>query len=82
MDRLRIIEQHLAAVETHVAQGEQHLAEQRQRIDVLKNGGHDPAVAEALLMVLEQSQALHRSERNRLKAELKSTDTDPFRTQD
>ena len=72
MERQILID-HLALAEKHVAQGEQHLARQRKVLETLARDGHDTATAADLLRTLEATQALHRAERDRLRAELRAT---------
>jgi len=62
--------EHLAQAERHVAQGELHLIRQREIIDELERGGHDTASARDLLLKLEETQALHIADRDRIRAEL------------
>jgi hypothetical protein len=65
-----MIRDHLALAEQHVVQGERHIAEQRERLDELDRAGADTTTAKEVLRVFEQTQAMHVSDRARLRAEL------------
>jgi predicted DsbA family dithiol-disulfide isomerase len=64
--------QHLVQAERHVAQGERHIREQRARIERAERAGLDTTEAQALLQTFEATQALHVSDRDRIRAELDS----------
>jgi hypothetical protein len=66
MDR-QMIADHLELAERHVSQGALHLEKQRQIIATLIEGGHDVRQAKDLLSVLEETQALHVADRDRLR---------------
>jgi hypothetical protein len=65
MDR-KMIGDHLAQAERRINEGEGHLVQQRNLIAELEGLGHDTAQARALLKQLEQIQALHIADRDRL----------------
>jgi hypothetical protein len=65
-----MIRDHLALAERHVAEGERHIAEQRVRLDELERAGADTTTAKEVLRVFQDSQALHLTDRARLRAEL------------
>ena len=65
-----MLEQHLAQAERHVAQGERLVREQRDRLLIMQRDGHDASEAEKLLAQLEEIQALHVSDRDRVRREL------------
>jgi cell division protein FtsX len=71
MDR-RTLEEHLAQAERHVALGARHLVRQRVIVADLERDGHVAAAATArdLLRQFEDVQALHVSDRDRLRREL------------
>lgn len=65
-----VLLRHLAQAERHIAEGEQRLIHQRAVIRELEQDGHRTGSARALLAALEQTQALHFADRERLRAEL------------
>ena len=65
-----MFKQHLAIAERHVAQGQRHVARQREIVAELTNDGHDPRVAEDLLMRFEATLAFHVAHRERIIHEL------------
>jgi hypothetical protein len=69
MDRARLMER-LALAERHVREGACHVARQREIVAQLKGHSHDAASARDLLTQFEALQALHVSDRDRLRAEL------------
>jgi hypothetical protein len=69
MDRALLLD-HLATAERHVAEGEHHLARQRRLIAEMERDGHDTRSALELLSTLEQTQAMHVSHRDHIRAEL------------
>jgi hypothetical protein len=69
MDRATL-EDHLAMAEQHIAQGEQHIMRQRGIVAELERGGHDSTAARQFLVVLEQTQAVHLADRDRVQKEL------------
>jgi hypothetical protein len=69
MHRSLVLE-HLAQAERHILQGEDHIANQLARIEEAERAGLNAGPAKSLLRTLEESQALHLAERERLRAEL------------
>lgn len=69
MDRALLTE-HLLKAEQHVAQSEERIRRQRELVEHLATAGLDTIQAEYLLLVFEQALALHKSDRDRLRAEL------------
>jgi len=69
MDRA-LWEQHLFLAERHVAAGERHVARQREIVAELERQGHDSGVAVRLLDSFEKLLAVHRKDRDRLRADL------------
>jgi hypothetical protein len=63
----RAAEAHLAMAERYVVDGERHVDRQRELIGELKRDGHDTVLATQLLRSLEESQALHIADRDRLR---------------
>ena len=78
MDMTEMVREHLAQAEEHVAQGEHHLAQQREIIAELERDNHDGRASIEKLKQLEQLQAQHIFNRDRLRAELEQL-TDPAR---
>jgi len=74
MDR-STLERHLAMAERHVAEGEGHVARQRELVSKLIREGHQDMIPEAkrFLALLEEMQALHASDKDRLRAQLTET---------
>ena len=60
---------HLVKAEDAAEQGERQLSRQRRLIASLERDGHDAKAAYALLATLEESQALHVFDRDRLQRE-------------
>jgi hypothetical protein len=69
MDR-DLLKRNLAVAESHVAQGERLIAEQRARIADFESRGLKAKRSKLLLATLQESQALHIADRDRLRAEL------------
>jgi hypothetical protein len=69
MDR-RLMTEYLAQAERHVADGEHQIACQREIIDELERDGQDTRMARDALAHFEEMQALHLSDRDRLRTEL------------
>lgn len=69
MDK-QTLERHLELAERHVRTGERLLARQRAVLGELRRDGHDTLQADRLLVNLEQTQALHVADRDRVKREL------------
>jgi arginine repressor len=69
MDRA-ILQEYLALVERLIAAGERQIARQREIVAQLEHDGHDISEATKLLDQLEQLQALHIADRDRLRKEL------------
>jgi hypothetical protein len=71
MDR-QMLREHLQLAEKHVDEGEQHLRDQRRIVDELERDGHAKSAEKAreLLATMEQTQALHLADRDRLRAQL------------
>lgn len=65
MDR-GLIEERLKMAQRHVAEGEGHIARQHAIIAELKKGGYDLTLAEGILKTLQDTQATHESDRDRL----------------
>ena len=63
-------QEHLAQAERHVTLGETHVAKQRGIVAELERDGHDARIARDLLAELEQMQALHVANRDRLREDL------------
>jgi hypothetical protein len=74
MDRALILS-YLKAAEEHVANGERRIAKHCDLVSTLKRAGHDTTSAIALLREMEKTQAQHRADRDRLRAELAVLDT-------
>ena len=66
-----MLRRHLARAERHVAEGEVHLARQRELIRKLERDGHGSRAARRFLRSLEETQALHVADRDRVRAELR-----------
>jgi len=66
-----IMQRHLARAERHVTEGEAHLARQRALIRKLERDGHGSRAARRFLRSLEETQALHEADRDRVRAELR-----------
>lgn len=71
---------HLAQAERHVAEGEAHLARQRALIRKLERDGHGSRAARRFLRSLEETQALHEADRDRVRAELRIAERAPSST--
>ena len=69
MDRA-MVEAHLAQAERHVVEGNRHVVEQRGRVVAMDRSGLDTAEALRLLGQFESLQALHITDRDRLRQEL------------
>lgn len=69
MDRV-ILEDHLAAAERHLAEALCEVANQREHVVQLERDGLDTAEPTRLLRQLEELQALHVADRERLLKEL------------
>jgi hypothetical protein len=69
MDRV-ILEDILAATERHLAEAECQVANQRERVAQLERDGLDTAEPTRLLIELEELQAIHVAERDRLRKKL------------
>ncbi len=69
MDRSQL-QAHLALAEEHVAQGERHLARQREIIERMTSAGWNTKEANALLIVFQQTLAMHIADRDRLQSEI------------
>lgn len=69
MDRQTTAE-HLAQAERHVAEGRHVIEIQQNIIAGLERVGHDSAQARKLLGTLQETQAMHLGERDRLQREL------------
>jgi hypothetical protein len=69
MDRV-ILEDHLAAAERHLAEAECEVAYQREHVVQLERDGLDTAEPTRLLRQLEELQALHVADRERVLKEL------------
>jgi hypothetical protein len=69
---LASLREHLELAERHVSDGERHLARQRELIAELERDGHVATAgrARALLVAMEQSQALHVLGRDRLREKI------------
>jgi hypothetical protein len=65
MDR-DVLRQYLAQAERHIALGKLHLARQRAMIAELVRCGHETEEALAILSTLQETQALHLQDRERL----------------
>ena len=76
MDRAVLID-HLIKAERHIAKGDRILAQQRSLIYQLEQDGHDTSAAQALLRSMEELQALHRADRERIRAELEDSEKAP-----
>ena len=72
MNREMLI-QHLEEAELHVLQGEQIISRQREILSILLLDGLSTRDAEAILVTLEQSQALHVADRDKLRAALEKS---------
>jgi hypothetical protein len=65
-----MIQDHLALAEEHVSRGQVLIDKQRELLSEMRARGDPVDVAEALLIQLEETQRLHISDRDRLRAEL------------
>ena len=70
MDMTEMVREHLAQAEEHVAQGEYQLAQQREIIAQLERDSDDGRASLEMLKQLQQMQAQHIFDRDRLRAEL------------
>ena len=68
-----LLRRHLAQAERQVAEGEGQLARHRSLIRKLKRDGNGTRAARLFFSSLEEIQALHVAERDRLRAELERT---------
>lgn len=73
MDRAVLID-HLIKAERHIAKGDRILAQQRALIHELERDGHDSSAARALLHSMEELQALHFADRDRVRGEIEDAD--------
>ena len=71
MDR-RTIAERLTMAERHVAEGRGHIELQQDIVAELERDGHDSTLARMLLATLQETQALHIGDRDRLQRELKA----------
>jgi hypothetical protein len=69
MDR-EMLQRHLAQAEQHTEAGRKHIARQREIITELECDGHETTTAWALMDQLEQAQAMHIADRERILREL------------
>jgi hypothetical protein len=69
MDRA-LAEQHLTVAERLVAQSQSLIVRQRQLIAEIEGNGHASATARELLRQLQETQAIHVADRDRLLKEL------------
>ena len=60
----------LSEAEQHIAQGEQLLRRQREIVQRLSNVKGDTREARSILITLEESQALHIADRDRLRTQV------------
>lgn len=67
-----IIEQHLAMAEGHVAKAGELVERQRSLVADLERDGHDTTEARRLLAEFQEIEAMHISDRDRLRRELAS----------
>ena len=65
-----MLKRHLAQAKAHVEAGRKHIVRQRKLIAKLERGGHDTKQARAFLDELEQLQATHIADRERILREL------------
>ena len=65
-----LIEANLRLADSHIELGQHHVAQQRESIDKLRHDGHSTAIANSLLLTLENTLAAHVADRDRLRAEL------------
>jgi hypothetical protein len=72
MPQRSLLEKHLTQAELRVSEGVARLVQQRQIIEELAAAGRDTDLANSVLHLLEQTQALHVTDRDRLRAELAS----------
>jgi len=70
MDRV-VLEHILAAAERHLAEAECQLANQRERVAQLERDGLNTAEPMRLLIELEELQAIHVADRDRLRKKLR-----------
>ena len=66
-----LMRRHLAQAERHVEEGEAHIARQRDLIRKLERDGHGTRAARLFLRSLEETQALHVADRERVRAEFR-----------
>jgi hypothetical protein len=78
MDRAMML-RHLAQAEWRVAEGEAHLARQRTLIRNLERDGQSARAARLFLSSLEETQAAHMADRDRVRAQLRHAQK-PLRT--
>jgi hypothetical protein len=69
MDLATMLEQ-LREADRHVVFGERLIARQRELLGLLQRDGHDTREAEEVMRVLEKSQELHVSGRDRIRTEI------------
>jgi hypothetical protein len=69
MDR-STLQQHLDLAHRHAADGRKRVAHQEAIVDELREDGHDPTAAEALLETLRETQRTFVAEVERLEREL------------
>ena len=65
---------HLAQAEARIALGREHIARQYENIAELERVGYDAGTAKALLVVFEQTHALHVADREQITAEIEALD--------
>jgi hypothetical protein len=70
MDRRQMILEHLALAERHIAEGDRRLARQVDLIAELDRDGYDTKDARMILVTMQDTQALHRDDRERILREL------------
>jgi hypothetical protein len=69
MDR-ELVQEHLHLAERHVAQGAELVERQRRLIEKLESDGHDTTAARTILRTLEDTQAIHVADCERLSEQL------------
>ena len=70
MDDVSMLLDHLAKAEKHVEQGQRLVDEQRSRLERAQRADLDVTAFKRTLRLLEETQALHVADRDRLRARL------------
>lgn len=68
-DKRQQVERHLDEAERHVAEGERLLESERRNVEERLRDDHPVTLAMELLTTMEETQRLHREDRDRLRRE-------------